>query len=838
MKHFILSINYLLILLLLFSGCSRDKNKGREVYQFNCNWQFSRIDDNDSDSVEIANQGTDWFAQYNVTHISSEGSLAVSSDKLTNEFLYIDNAEWEDVSLPHAPNIEDLTIVDQWQGISYYRKGFDANPEWKNKKVSLEFEGAMHLADVWINGEHVKQHAGGYTPFVINLSDHLNFGGNNEILVRLDNRNNGLIPPGTPLENLDFCYYGGIYRDVNLTVKNEIHITNVIKADKVAGGGVFVTYPEVSTEKAVVSVQTHVYNGLKEVADVSVRQRLIEIDGLFTDRKMGDEVIVYESSQVLNPQESEHINQFIELDNPNLWSPGEPYLYLLKSEIVYDDEVIDSQEQRIGIRHISFTREDGFVINGEKIRLVGSNRHMEYPYVGNAISNEAQYRDMYHIKESGFNTVRLGHYVQDKSVLEACDELGLLVIQPIPGWQFFNDNDIFVELSYRDTRDMIRRDRNHPSMILWEVILNESWPPEWWKDEVIKVAHNEYPGDQFYTAGDSYGYFGFDVLYNDWEVGFNRPNDSDKPGFIREYYDFEFGGHNSTTRVSREDGQNALLQNAWNAQWSHNRYREYYPWTTGDAVWSMYDYNRGLADDICRSGVADLFRLDKFSVPFFKSQMDIGYPLPSGSFEPYIFLANYWAKPPLDDKVIVYSNVNEVALFINDEKVARQSADDGPSTDYSETEEGWHTGGNPFDGGNSRNLNNAPFTFNNIEWEAGEIKAVGYIDGEVVSKHLVKTPGEPSELVLDYFESGKPASKNDLIIFYVKIKDINETLCVEDASKVNLIIKEGGKIMGPSVVNAEAGIASFIISTDESSHLVVEATSSFDKKQKSMPLKK
>jgi len=809
-----------------------------EKKNFNQGWQFIRLGKNHVDSIEISNQGTDWFAQYDVVHDSSEGSLSLSTDELTEEFIHLETVDWELVSLPHTPKIEKLTILKQWQGISYYKKHFKTDEEWKNNKVYLEFEGAMHLADIWINGDHVKQHAGGYTPFVIDLSDHSTFEGSNEIIVRLDNRNNDLIPPGKAVENLDFLYYGGIYRDVNLIIKNKIHITHPILAGEVAGGGVFVTYPEVSEKKTVVAVKTHVQNESKEVADILIRQRLIEINGLFQDRELGDQVAVSDISKELLPDGAIHVNQSVDLKEPMLWSPAEPYLYLLRTEIIYNDKVVDIEEQKIGIRHISFTRANGFEINGEKVRLVGSNRHMEYPYVGNAIPDEAQYRDMYHIKESGFNTVRLGHYLQDKSVLEACDELGLLVIQPIPGWQFFNDNETFIELTYRDIRDMIRRDRNHPSMILWEVILNESWPPDWWKDKAVELAHSEYPGDQFYTAGDSYGYFGFDVLYNDWEEGFNRPNNSEKPGFIREYYDWEFGGHNSTTRVARGDGQDALLQNAWNAQWSHNRYRAYYPWTTGDAIWSMYDYNRGYADNICGSGVADIFRLDKFSIPFFKSQMQVGQPLPSGPFDPYIFLANYWNRPPADDKVVVYANVDEVALFVNGKEIARQQSDDGPDSEYSKKKEGWYTGGNPFDGGNCRQLENAPFTFNDIKWQAGKIRAVGYLNGDVVCEHVKKTPGQPEHLSIEYFKSGKEAKNNDLLIFYVKIKDKNGTLCVENTSEVNLLIENGGEIVGPSKINAEAGIASFLIRTAQSSELTIKATTNFRAKVKTIPLRK
>jgi beta-galactosidase len=821
-----IKIFFFIGLLGLLWSCSGPEQTSLKI-NFNSDWEFTRLDDETANKAEIINQGADWSSQYDVTHVVSDANLGVPSEVLTEEFRQLETAEWDQVSLPHTPKIEALTVVHQWQGICYYKKQFHVEKQWQDQACWVEFEGAMHLADVWMNGQHVMQHAGGYTPFVVDMAAHLKFGESNEILVRLDNRNNGLIPPGKPLEDLDFCYFGGIYRDVNLIVKDQIHISHPIKANEVAGGGVFVTYAKVSQEKAQISVQTHVVNESGDQEDIKVRQRLIQIDGLFMQRTVSNEVVVTEESVTLLPGEANHIKQLLIVDNPRLWSPDAPYLYLLKTEVVKNNRIIDVEEQRIGIRRIAFSRENGFEINGQKIRLVGSNRHMEYPYVGNAIPDEAQYRDIYHIKESGFNTVRLGHYPQDKSVLEACDELGVLAIEPIPGWQFFNKNEQFCELTYRDIRHMIRRDRNHPSIILWETILNEAWPPSWWKDKAAEVAHSEYPGDQCFTSGDSYGYFGWDVQYNDWKEGFNRPNNTGKPGFIREYYDYEFGGHYSTTRVARGDGEKALLQNAWNAQWSHNRYRACYPWTVGDAVWSMYDYNRGCCDNICRSGVADIFRLDKFSIPFFRSQITIGQPLPSGMNMPYIFLANYWNKAPEKNQVIVYANVEEVALVVNGKEVKRQAPDKGPDSDYSETNEMWYKGGNAFDGGNCQQLVHPPFTFDGVKWETGTITAVGYKDGEAICQHTVMTPGQPKQLAIDYFESGRAAATNDLLIVYVRVNDDNETLCVNEASEISLEVDKGGTLIGPSSVVAEAGIASFLVRTSQATQLIIKAQSDF-----------
>ena len=363
---------------------------------------------------------------------------------------------------------------------------------------------------------------------------------------------------------------------------------------------------------------------------------------------------------------------------------------------------------------------------------------------------------------------------------------------------------------------MIRRDRNHPSIIMWETTLNESWPPKNWKNQAVQTAHEEFPGDQCYTSGDTYGYDGFDVCYNDWEEGYNRPNTTRKPGFIREYYDYEFGGHYSTTRVTRGDGDHAMTQNAWNAQWSHNRYRAYYPWTIGGAVWSMYDYNRGCCDNICYSGLADVFRLPKFGLLYFRTQVKKGSFTPAGPMAYEVFINSHWLEDS-SDTLQVYGNVDEVQLLLNGRVVARQRPDNKPSTAKYVSRP---------DGGNAVNIDFPPFTFFNVKWEQGELKAIGYKDGKAVAEHVVRTPGAVEAMDITYFESGVPASCCDLLIVYVNLKDLHGTDCFgENNREVRLEVLQGGEVRGPATIKAEAGVASFLVATADSQTLVLKAVS-------------
>lgn len=799
---------------------------GAHSIKINTDWEFQRLK-KEQKQIEIKNQGSDWSSQFNIQHVEAQNqALAVHPDTLKQEFNQLSMGNWEKINLPHTPFVEPLVVLHQWQGICYYRKILNVSKKEIDKQLWLEFEGAMHLADVWVNGQHLIQHSGGYTPFVVDVTGMLHADRGNEILVRLDNRNNPLIPPGKPLETLDFCYYGGLYRDVNLIVKHPVHITHPIMANEVAGGGIFVTYPYVSKQEAEIKVKTQVSNKVGTQRHLTIRHTLYE----WSKKKgRGKKVALVESPLVLAAGTTQHHTQQFTVNNPKLWYPDSPALYVLRTEVMDGRKVTDCEDTRIGIRRIEMTREKGFVINDKPLKLEGSNRHQEYPYVGNAISDQAQYRDMYQIRDNGFNTVRLGHYPQDPSVLEACDELGLLVIEPIPGWQFFNKAQGFVDHTYKDIRDLIRRDRNHPSVIMWETTLNESWPPKSWKDQAVRIAHEEFPGDQCYTSGDTYGYDGFDVCYNDWREGYNRPNTTSKPGFIREYYDYEFGGHYSTTRVTRGDGDYALMQNAWNAQWSHNRYRAYYPWTIGGAVWSMYDYNRGCCDNICYSGLTDLFRLPKFGLLYFRTQMKEGTFTPAGPMTYEVFINSHWLEGS-SDTLQVYGNVDEVKLQLNGRVIARQYPDDKPSTSEYVSRP---------DGGNAENIDFPPFTFFNVNWERGELKAIGYKDGKAVAEHVVRTPGAVEAMDITYFESGVSASCRDLLIVYVNLKDLQGTGCFgENNREVKLEVLQGGELRGPATIKAEAGVASFLVATTDSPMLVLKAVSGNLETMRKLKLKK
>ncbi len=735
------------------------------------------------------------------------------------------DADWEKVKLPHTPRIEPLVVNDQWQGICWYRKNFSVDVSHRGKKIFIEFEGAMQIADVWVNGKHKTTHNGGYLPFTIDITDDVLFNKDNLIAVRLDNRDNPEVPPGKPLKDLDFCMYGGLYRDVKIHVTDKLHISDAVLANKVAGGGVFVQYPIVKKDRAQVWVQTHVVN-----EDAGIR-KLKVVSRLFDDEK---KLIAENSSEEIDLESSanNHIIQTIEVQSPKLWHPNSPHLYQLHSLILEGDKVVDEVVTRIGIRKISFSAANGFMINGEKFYLRGTNRHQEYPYIGYALSDNAHYRDALKIKQAGFDFVRLSHYPHDVAFLDACDELGILVMDAIPGWQFFG-NELFQQRSLQDCRDMIRRDRNHPSVILWEVSLNESGMTNEFMEKAHRSAHEEYPGDQCYTCGwQDYAYDLFIPARQHAKApDYWKKYDKNKPIFIAEYGDWEYYAQNAgfnqpefknlspeerTSRQLRGHGEKRLLQQALNYQEAFNDNLE--TPAVGSANWLIFDYNRGYADDIEASGIMDIFRIPKFVYYFYRSQRppEALPHLPTTVSGPMVQIANYWTDsrndtiPNSRDGIVkVFSNCQRVSLSHNGEEVATQDPDRDAY---------------------SSNLMFPPFTFTVDKFRMGELEAIGLIDGRRVASHKVNTPSAPQKLQLSAALDGVPPAvgKKDVFFVYAAVVDENGTFVPTASNTVTFGLSGSARLIGQNPIAAEAGIAAILVETSGSAGAVEVTATSLD----------
>ncbi len=710
----------------------------------------------------------------------------------------LDDATWQPATLPHTARVEALVTgvtgspEAQWQGICWYRSRLRLAPA--GERVLLRFEGAMNIADVWLDGRRVGGHLGGYLPFVLDISEHVRPGGEYLIAVRLDNRDNPITGP-KPLAQLDFNMYHGLYRPVYLIQTDRLHITDPLLANIPASGGVFASYPHVSRESATVRVQVHVRNARPQPGEFRVRVALRD--------RAGDVVASATSPPMtLAPGAGSAVVQEMAVANPRLWSPAAPALYALDCEVVTDAGTVDAHSLRIGIRRIEVSRE-GFRLNGQAMFLRGTNRHQEYPYIGYAVSDAAQYRDARKIKEAGFDYVRLSHYAHASAFMDACDELGLVVMNCIPGWQYFNPDPAFVELLYRNCRDLIRRDRNHPCVVLWEVALNESAVPAEIVARMHAIAHEEYPGDQCVTAGWVHGY---DVFLDARQHGGCR-HEQEKPCLVSEYGDWEYYAMNagldqgrwqdlspaeSNSRQLRWQGERAQLQQAANFQEAHNDNLATVAF--GDGLWVMYDYNRGYAPDIESSGCMDLFRLPKYSYHFFRSQRPTTEQLPGGGGGPMAFIASDWTAASAGD-IRVFSNCDEVALLLDGRLLARQRPDQDRT---------------------SSRLAHPPFTFATGGFRRGTLVAVGYIAGRPAARHLVRTPDAPDRLTLAFDFSGRERDRahKDTILCHASLRDAHGTV-VHDAWE-NVAFGSSGTatLIGANPFSTDAGIASIVVQTE------------------------
>ncbi|MEW4923737.1 glycoside hydrolase family 2 TIM barrel-domain containing protein [Algibacter sp. 2305UL17-15] len=766
-------IGYLIVSFLLIVSCS-EQNTLIDKQKFNDGWVFKILQDDKNDVS---------FSQVNV-----------------------DTNNWEKVQLPHTPKIEPKIVNDQWQGICWYRKKFRLSDDMKNKTLFLNFEGAMNIAEVWINGEKLMEHHGGYLPFVVDFTDVAIFDKENTIAVRLNNNDNPITGP-KPLKVLDFNTYGGIYRNVWLIAKNKLHITDPIHANKTASGGIFVRYPEVSKESAKIHIQTHIKNSNKSEAQFMVRNTLFYKDSLVTS--------VTSTAHTIKGTGDKEVTANLEVENPDLWSPKSPNLYQLKTEIISNGILMDEAMTTIGIKNVKFIGQDLY-LNGEKTFLRGVNRHQEYPYIGYALSDNANYRDAKKIKEAGFDYVRLSHYPQSPSFMRACDELGLVTIDAILGWQYYSDDIKFQKHVFQTAKDLIRRDRNHASVLAWEVSLNESWMPEKFIDTLTKIAHEEYPGDQCFTAGwQSYGY---DIYLQARQHRLKHYDSTlKKPYNVSEYGDWEYYAMNAglnqnswqnllqedrSSRQLRNAGEKRLLQQATNAQEAHNDNLSTPAFA--DGYWVMYDYNRGYADDLEASGVMDIFRLPKPVYYFYKSQRDADDPFG----KPMVHIANNWEKTsPLE--VRVFSNCDEIELFLNSKSMGRQKPDNNSI---------------------SNNLNHPPFTFHLPKFESGTLEAKAYLGDKLVTSDVRQTPEAPAKIIVSKDISGYEleAGSNDLIFVYASVVDENETLVPSFSDKILFKLEGDAELIGENPVNCEAGIASILLKAGKSTD-GIKVTASFEK---------
>ena len=530
-----------------------------------------------------------------------------------------------DVVLPHCIDEGELGFAASGcvnrQQLAWYRKSFS----WTNASARqfLHFEAIMGKCRVTLNGKPVAEHFGGFLPVHVEVTGVLK-PGENVLEVVCDNTDDPSYPPGKPQNVLDFTYFGGIYRDAWLVETGAAYVTD---SDR---GGVYVS-------------------------------SRLETDGSWTvsaDATLGGDTagatarFFYDGEPVTPPFKPKA---------PALWSPEEPNLHLLKVEVVRDGAVTDAVGVRFGIRDFTLD-EQGMTLNGRRYpkKLVGVNRHQDFLFLGMALPNSLHWRDVKKYHDCGMTVFRNAHYPQDPAFMDACDELGMFVIVTTPGWQFWNDKDPrFVERVYDDVVKMVRRDRSHPSVLLWEPILNETCFPAYFVTNVVGRVKRETRAPN-YCACDrtSAGAALCDVNYG--YTGERKPGEH-KPMFTREWGDFpdDWNAQNSSSRVAMEWGELPMVVQA-------RHYAEETVWPSlkwilgeksqvfGGTLWHGADHSRGYHPDNFFGGILTYGRQKKYAWHMFKAAL---------TEKPYVFVAHELA-PVSPAEVTVYSNCAYEATWL------------------------------------------------------------------------------------------------------------------------------------------------------------------------------
>jgi beta-galactosidase len=607
--------------------------------------------------------------------------------------LSFDDSKFDRVVVPHT------NVALPWHGfddktyefVSLYRRRFKLPPEARGQRVFIDFEGVMTASIVWINGQRLGEYKGGYTPFSFELTPHLNFDGENLLAVDVDSSERPDIPPFG--NRIDYLTFGGIYREVALRIVPATYIENIFAQPK----NVLSEHPSLDVACFIQRLEPSQHSLILEA---------VLLDGANAIAKSTQEV----PARGATSEPVSYTLNFAPLSGIQLWDIANPYLYSVRVRVLAGGRVLDEDTRRIGFREAQFT-DHGFELNGKMIKLRGLDRHQTFPFVGQAMPARVQRRDAYILrKQLHCNIVRTSHYPQSRHFLDACDEYGLLVLEEIPGWQYIGDQ-AWQDLSIDNVSRMIRRDWNHPSIVLWGVRINESRDNHDFYTRTNTLAHTLDPTRQ--TGGIRY-FQESELLEDVFTMNdFGWPL---KPPNHPRYLNTEFVGHTYPVKTIDDNvrhREHTIRHARVHDQLASN------PQYAGGIGWCAFDYNThsdfGAGDRICYHGVVDMFREPKPAAGFYSSQCD---PEEEIVLEP----AFHWAAG--DEALrftvaMICSNCDHLKLFVKTKNDWDLIAEADPDREQ------------------FAHLRYAPFsvdlTKSRHEW--GDLRIDGYLKGQqVVSK--------------------------------------------------------------------------------------------------------
>ena len=668
--------------------------------------------------------------------------------------------DWTPVHLPHDWVLENSFVNDNSfgsqpagngylpTGIGFYRKEFEIPETEKGKKISIEFDGVFRNSTVWVNGHLLGNHQSGYTPSNYDLTDVLRYGseGKNTILVKVD------------ASGYEGWWYegGGIYRHVWLITTDRLHVDRF---------GTYVTTPAVSSNEAAVTIKTTLKNEYNVEKNITLVSKIVNSNGVVLDTKT--------SSQKIKPFASVEIEQTGIIRQPLLWSPETPNLYKVQTEVVDDENFVDTYQTSFGVRTIEINR-NGVFLNGQLYPVKGTANHQDFAGIGVALPDKINEYKLRLLKEMGSNAYRSAHHPPTPELLDMCDSMGLLVL----------DENRFLSSSEEGLKDlttMLYRDRNHPSVFMWSME-NEEWIQGTVTGArilktMVETTHNIDPTRKVTAAmnhaRNDGGYA--DVLdvvgYNYGDKGLAYVKDHENYP-KRVVFCTESTSFVSTRGEYENNGEKGYVSNLqkWEPGWGPFPGEDWadivkYPFLGGTFVWSGFDY-RGEPTPYrwpCVSshfGIMDICGFPKDGYFAYKA---------AWSNEPLVHIFPHWNWPGKEDKlqkVQCYTNCEEVELFLNGKSMGKKKT--------------------------------VPYT--KLEWELsyqpGRLEARGYKNRKLVAKDIVETSTAPDQISLKNDAGKIKADGCDVAVIKVIIKDAKGRVVPTAGNLVKFSIEGPGKIIG------------------------------------------
>lgn len=682
--------------------------------------------------------------------------LFLNADTKGAEQAKFEDSKWRKLDVPHDWSIEGNYEKTNPSargggylptGIGWYRKIFKLEQAQAGRQFIIQFDGVMANSDVWINGHHLGKRPYGYIGFNYDLTKYLNFGGGkiNVIAVRADNS----VQPASR-------YYAGagIYRHVRLLATDPVHIDN---------WGVYISTPEASVQKALVKVQTSVSNESTKASAVTVETTVFDPAGKIVGNS--------QSKLTIAAGKNASFNQDIAVANPKLWDVEDPALYRTLTKIKSGNAVVDDQVNTFGIRSFKFDAGTGFWLNGKNLKLKGVCLHHDAGALGAAVPLKAWERRFKLLKEAGVNAIRVGHNPMEPDFLDLCDKMGFMVMnETFDTWTASKNNGengynlYFKDWWEKDTRDLVLRDRNHPSIVLYSVgneIRDNLDSPEGFKKykDLQDLIHQFSPGTPVTMA--LFRPSSSKVYSN----GFAQTMDIVGQNYREtELVDFH-EAHPETKALGTENGHTL-------ATWLILRDKPYmagqFLWTgfnyLGEADWPQIANNQGLFDHSGNWRPEGLQRQSWWAgkpvVHLVRKEDNAG----NGAW------VNNWTPTDFDTydvaKVEVYSNCDEVELFLNEVS----------------------------QGTKSKPKNDSPRNWD-LSFEKGTIRAVGRNNGKEVASEQHKTAGEPYQIILEAEQNVISDQWDDVVYVHAKVVDEKGVLCPNASKMITFDVSAKGALI-------------------------------------------